>query len=485
VTEQIKIAELMARSGVGFGTSGARGRVADMSAPVCYAYTLAFLQHLADKHALQAGSAVALAGDLRPSTPAIMSACAAAIEAAGHRPVNCGFVPSPAVALYGLARGIPSLMVTGSHIPDDRNGIKFNTAAGEILKDDEAGIRAQVVTIPERIPGDALPAEDKTARDLYLQRYVEFFGATALAGMRVAVYEHSGVARDLLGELLAALGAGVIHLGRSDTFMPVDTEAIRSEDIELARAWARDPGFDAIVSTDGDADRPLIGTEAGEWLRGDVVGVLCAEALGIEALATPVSSNTVVEACGHFAAVERTRIGSPYVIAGMQALQAAGHARVAGYEANGGFLLATDLERQGRHLAALPTRDAVLPILTLLVHCRENSVQLSALPAGLPQRFTASDRLKDYPMEKSQALLAELQAGGEPAMSRMFGGLCGPLASVNLTDGLRMCFINGEVVHIRPSGNAPELRCYNEAASESRVIELNQTIMQLLAALAK
>jgi phosphomannomutase len=213
--------------------------------------------------------------------------------------------------------------------------------------------------------------------------------------------------------------------------------------------------------------------------------VLCAEALGIEALATPVSSNTVVEACGHFAAVERTRIGSPYVIAGMQALQAAGHARVAGYEANGGFLLATDLERQGRHLAALPTRDAVLPILTLLVHCRENSVQLSALPAGLPQRFTASDRLKDYPMEKSQALLAELQAGGEPAMSRMFGGLCGPLASVNLTDGLRMCFINGEVVHIRPSGNAPELRCYNEAASESRVIELNQTIMQLLAALAK
>jgi phosphomannomutase len=30
-------------------------------------------------------------------------------------------------------------MVTGSHIPDDRNGIKFYRPAGEMLKDDEAG----------------------------------------------------------------------------------------------------------------------------------------------------------------------------------------------------------------------------------------------------------------------------------------------------------------------------------------------------------
>jgi hypothetical protein len=44
--------------------------------------------------------------------------------------VNCGFIPSPAVALYGITREIPSIMVTGSHIPDDRNGIKFNQCNG-------------------------------------------------------------------------------------------------------------------------------------------------------------------------------------------------------------------------------------------------------------------------------------------------------------------------------------------------------------------
>ena len=39
-------------------------------------------------------------------------------------------------------------MVTGSHIPDDRNGIKFNKPDGEVLKADEAGIREQTVSVP-------------------------------------------------------------------------------------------------------------------------------------------------------------------------------------------------------------------------------------------------------------------------------------------------------------------------------------------------
>lgn len=478
--EQVVIQDLMKRSGVGFGTSGARGRVVDMTPAVCYAYARGFLQHLEVAHALAAGSAVAIAGDLRPSTPAIMDAIAAAVVDAGYRPIDCGFIPSPAVAFHGITQGIPSIMVTGSHIPDDRNGIKFNTAHGEILKDDEAGIRAQRVEIPALIRADALPPVDTRAHEIYARRYLDFFPANVLAGMRVAVYEHSGVARDLLSEIIAGLGAEVIRLGRSEIFMPVDTEAIRAEDSALAHAWAREQRFDAIVSTDGDADRPLIGTETGMWLRGDVVGVLCAQALGIQAVATPVSSNSVVERCGAFAQVERTRIGSPYVIAGMQALQAVGHASVAGYEANGGFLLATAIERDGRCLTALPTRDAVLPILALLVEARRRGVPLSALSRTLPARFTASDRLKNYPTERSRALIDSLIAGGAPAMENLFGTLCGQVAAADTTDGLRMIFDNGEIIHLRPSGNAPEFRCYNEAGSEERVAELNRACLEIL-----
>ena len=41
----------------------------------------------------------------------------------------------------------------------------------------------------------------------------------------------------------------------------------------------------------------------------------------------------------------------------------------------------------------------------------------------------------------------------------------GHISFIDLTDGLRMVFENSDVVHFRPSGNAPELRCYVEADS--------------------
>ena len=41
-------------------------------------------------------------------------------------------------------------------------------------------------------------------------------------------------------------------------------------------------------------------------------------------------------------------------------------------------------------------------------------------------------------------------------------GLAGADAAPDLTDGLRMTR-GGRVAHVRPSGNAPELRCYAEA----------------------
>lgn len=476
------IAEIMQHSNVGFGTSGARGLVADMTAPVCHAYTLGFLQYLRDEYGLRAGTRVALAGDLRSSTPAIMAACACAVVEAGYVPVNCGFIPSPAVAYYGLLHSIPSLMITGSHIPDDRNGIKFNRPDGEILKEDEAGIRAQRVTARDLSFPEAaasLPPVDDAAAEAYLRRYLEFFPAGCLLGLTVGVYEHSGVARDFLPVLLNNLGADVIRLERSNRFVAVDTEAIRPEDVSLARRWADDEKLDAIVSTDGDADRPLIGTERGEWIRGDVVGVLCARYLGIDRVVTPVNSNTAVERCGWFEQVLRTRIGSPYVVAGMNAVRDTGKS-VAGYEANGGFLLASDIERDGRVLRALPTRDAVLAILSVLLAAREQRCRLSELTHRLPSRYTASDRFKDFPTEVSRVRITML-AAERNALQQMFGSICGDVISVNTTDGLRATFTNGEIVHLRPSGNAPELRCYNEAHTPTRVSEINQACMRVIA----
>ncbi|GFO71083.1 phosphomannomutase [Bathymodiolus japonicus methanotrophic gill symbiont] len=472
---------------VKFGTSGIRGLVSDMTDKVCYAYTLSFLQYLQSIDAIQDGHSVGIGGDLRSSTPRIMNAVASAVVDAGYQPVNCGLLATPALTLYGISQGIATIMVTGSHIPDDRNGIKFNKPEGEVLKQDEHGILAQDPALNDALfddenllRNDYLLAINNTAEQQYITRYLDFFAENALAGLKVGVYQHSSVARDVLLTIFSSLGAEVVPLGRSDHFISVDTEAIRAEDIMLAKQWSEQYALDCIISTDGDADRPLVSDELGIWLRGDVAGILVARFLQIDAVVTPVSSNSALEKCASFSQVVRTKIGSPYVISAMQALGNAQH--VGGYEANGGFLLNTSVTIDNRQLAALPTRDAVIVPLCILLAAQQENCTISQLLQTLPERYTFSDRIKDFPTELSQSVLAKIQMddlhNNAAVFAQLFAGELEPAAGSDFTDGVRVTLANDEVVHLRASGNAPELRCYTEADSYSRAKALNELCIQ-------
>lgn len=483
--ERVRVRDLMESSGVKFGTSGARGLVTEMTDRVCYAYAAAFFSYLRSGGQLPAAGVVFLAGDRRPSTPRIMNAIACAASDAGLQVENCGLIPSPAVALRGISEGGAAVMVTGSHIPDDRNGIKFNTPTGEITKVDEAGMLETSVDLPPYFDAQghflaqqaeraraALGPETGVALAQYRSRYLEAFPRACLTGMALGVYGHSAVGRDLMVDLYSALGAEVFPLGLSEAFIPVDTEAVRPEDIELCARWARERKLDAILSTDGDSDRPLTADENGQWMRGDVTGILTAQFLGATAVATPVSCNTALEKTGAFSEVVRTRIGSPFVISGMGSLAMDPDAKVVGYEANGGFLTQNAfLIEGGGVLPALPTRDAVVVHLGLLLASRRAGLPLSLLAKTLPPRFTASARDPDFSTARSTALLSALRSGGKALIS---GLGFGPLQRLDETDGLRMSFESGEIVHLRASGNAPELRCYAEADTEQRALLLVQ-----------
>ena len=107
---------------------------------------------------------------------------------------------------------------------------------------------------------------------------------------------------------------------------------------------------------------------------------------------------------------------------------------------------------------------------------RQQGKKISELAASLPARFTASDRIKNFATEKSRALLANFDSGSaaadQAAIENMFGGICGQVAGVDRTDGLRIIFANEEIIHLRPSGNAPEFRCYAEAKTDGRAREI-------------
>ncbi|MDP2739210.1 MAG: phosphomannomutase [Pseudorhodobacter sp.] len=436
-----------------FGTSGLRGLVVDLTPDLVAAHLRAFAR------ACPMGTGLFVARDLRPSSRALSAGVMAAARAAGLAVTDCGAIPTPALALAASAAGAAAVMVmvTGSHIPANRNGLKFYTPAGEITKPQEAAILAALATpASPAAPGPAV-VRNGTAGAAYGARYVTAYGAAALAGLRLGVWSHSAVGRDILITVLAALGADVVELGRSARFTPLDTEALAPATVAQLRLWAARGNLDAIASIDGDGDRPLLSDAAGQVIAGDVLGQITATALGAEVVATPLSSNTGVEAGGRFGRVIRTRIGSPYVLAAMQATPG----RVVGYEANGGFVLGFAATGPTGPLPALLTRDALLPLIATLVQARGRG-GLAALVAAEPARFTAAGRLRDVPTKRAQALVAAFAADAA-ARADFLATLGEAEASADHADGLRLTLKSGRFVHLRPSGNAPELRFYTEA----------------------
>ena len=115
-----------------FGTSGLRGLVVELTDTLVADHIRAFLSVCGEK-------TLFIGRDLRPSSPDIAAVVARTARDFGVDVVDCGAVPTPALALASLGKGA-AVMVTGSHIPFDRNGIKFYRATGEISKQDEAAI---------------------------------------------------------------------------------------------------------------------------------------------------------------------------------------------------------------------------------------------------------------------------------------------------------------------------------------------------------
>ncbi|PUB14846.1 phosphomannomutase [Yoonia sediminilitoris] len=442
-----------------FGTSGLRGLVTELTADCITDYINAFVA------SCDMGTGLFVGHDLRASSPDIANMVAQAAKIQGVDVTACGPVPTPALALAAMSSGAAALMVTGSHIPADRNGLKFYTPSGEITKDDEAAIVAAKGAVSATARHGQFAQNEHVAQH-YIDRYQAAF-AGALTGTRIGLYAHSAVGRELMQSLLERLGAKVIVLGWSDTFIPVDTEAVDPTIRQQMMEWARVHQTDAIISTDADGDRPLVADEDGRIVVGDVLGQITAAMLGATTVVTPISSNSGVEKSGAFTTVMRTKIGSPYVIAEMQAADD----DTVGYEANGGFLLGFDAAGPTGPIAKLMTRDAVLPILCCLASARGRTV--SALVKDQPPRFTAADRLQGIASESSGAYVNALAKDAEKraAFLQTFSAAEAGLDSL---DGLRMTLENDRIVHLRPSGNAPEFRLYIEAESEAIADEMLQ-----------
>ncbi len=258
-----------------FGTDGVRGVAGvDLTADLARALAAAGVAELTTGPR----PLVVVGRDSRPSGPWLQDAVVDGLTGSGADVVLLGVIPTPAVAravadgLSGIdSRPAFGLVISASHNPAPDNGIKFFGTGGLKLGEaDEARIETRLGSVPPAAEQRGeIRADLSDQPDWYvdaLLRTVE----TPLGGMSVVVDCANGAASTVAASAYGRAGADVTVINCA-----LDGEHINDNcgatHLDGLRREVRNAGASAGIAHDGDADRCLAVTAAGEVLDGDAI----------------------------------------------------------------------------------------------------------------------------------------------------------------------------------------------------------------------
>lgn len=440
-----------------FGTSGIRGYAqrnesqdyVSLTNEFCYNITRAFLAYAAPKSRT---AVFAVGMDMRLSSPRIKDAVIQAILDEGSAVAFQGVAPTPALAYYVKEKKCAGgIMITGSHIPEHMNGIKFFLPSGEILKEDEAEIEklfADIEQIEPAVRANAV-TEQPDANFLYTELLRKHaFKITRskqrpFNGLTIVVDGRSSCQSLVMPGVLRLLGATVHELPQPTNFLSVDTEKTVANP-ELAAALV-EHNADVGVAYDGDGDRAVFYQKDGALVMPDVICTLIARNEAFETIVTPINVSSVIDCLNKD--VVRTLVGAPYVVAEMKNLLAEG-TKCFGFESNGGVIFGD------YHFS----RDAGVPTVEVLNWLRHRP--LHEVRRDVPVYFQVKDKF-DCPTTMNTVLLERAQ---HEFVSKFDDGV----EDVETMDGVKIIFKNHAWILFRPSQNAPEFRIFTEARTKEQ-----------------
>ncbi|MDE4969953.1 phosphomannomutase, partial [Francisella tularensis subsp. holarctica] len=79
----------------------------------------------------------------------------------------------------------------------------------------------------------------------------------------------------------------------------------------------------------------------------------------------------------------------------------------------------SDICKDDKTLKALPTRDAVIPMLAVKMLSINSNKTVSELLFDLPYRYTASSKIDDFASEKIQEILKSILAGESDLLDKI------------------------------------------------------------------
>ena len=267
-----------------FGTDGVRGLAnADLTPELALSVARAAAGVLADRDGTSRPVAV-VGRDPRASGEMLEAAVVAGLSSAGAEVLRAGVLPTPALAfLTGRTDADLGVMISASHNPMPDNGIKLFSRGGHKLPDAvEAAIER---TVSRRLADGHRPsgAAIGRVRDLpgALDDYAEHLLATLeqpLTGLRLVVDGAHGAAAAVAPEVYRRAGATVHAIGCAPDGWNIN-DGVGSTHLGPLIEAVREHGADLGIAHDGDADRCLAVTAAGEVVDGDAILAVCALAL--------------------------------------------------------------------------------------------------------------------------------------------------------------------------------------------------------------
>lgn len=209
---------------------------------------------------------IAVGRDSRLSGPSLQRAVLTGLTAMGATAADCGMASTPAMF---MATVLPccgfdgAVMITASHLPQNRNGLKFFTAAGGL---ESAEIR-ELLRRAEEGPQAARLRGRLTAFDI-LTPYTELLrqriiaetggGERPLTGLKIAVDSGNGAGGFFATRVLAPLGADIsasVFLEPDGSFPNHIPNPENKEAMESLRRAVLAGGCDLGLIFDTDVDR--------------------------------------------------------------------------------------------------------------------------------------------------------------------------------------------------------------------------------------
>jgi phosphomannomutase len=409
--------------------------------------------------------AVAVGRDVRLSSPSVLAAVTEGLLDAGVDAVELGAVGTEmlyhAVTELGLDGGI---CVTASHNPKDYTGMKI-VRRGALPVGGDSGL----VEIRARAEAEFGAVERRgraRTEDIwpsFVDKVLSFVDVDAIRPLRVVVDAANGMAGVMLPrvlERLPQLDVTRCYFDPDGSFPNHEPNPLLPENREFIVAKVQEECADLGVAYDGDADRCFFVDDHGEFVPGDFVTALLAQAV----LAKAPGEKVIYDVRASWAvpeAIERA--------GGIPLVNRVGHAFIKQRMRAEGAVFAGEVSAHYYFRDFSQADTGVVPFLVMLELLSSAGAELSELLRPFRERFFLTGEINtpvaDVPL-KLQELKERYAAEG---------------GRISHLDGISIEFDDWHF-NVRPSNTEPLLRLNLEALSEALMIEKREEVLELIRA---